>query len=141
MGGHQLWAGPAATHRSPPLFRCPRPRNTTSAIAAGDEVTIWTGNRSLALTHVTSDGRISSFPQIHGTICLRTHSRWNDLVRRRKGGSSCGILQGLGFRLCLPRREQVGPIMSLAVDRNNELWINTATGGTYHLTGAAEPAR
>ena len=26
---------------------------------------------------------------------------------------------------------QFGPVMALAVDRNNDLWINTAAGGTY----------
>ena len=28
----------------------------------------------------------------------------------------------------------MGPVISLAVDRNNELWISTATGGAYHFT-------
>jgi signal transduction histidine kinase/ligand-binding sensor domain-containing protein len=102
------------------------------AIAAGDQGSIWTGNRSLALTHVTSDGRISSFPQIHGTICLRTirdGTIWS-------GGGRDGLLwrsSGSGFSPVHYPEEQVGPIISLAVDRNDELWINTATGGTYHL--------
>ncbi len=30
-----------------------------------------------------------------------------------------------------------GPVISLAVDRNQDLWIATATGGNYHFTHGA----
>ena len=33
--------------------------------------------------------------------------------------------------------EELGPVISLAVDRNHDLWISTATGGTYHFTQGA----
>ncbi len=38
--------------------------------------------------------------------------------------------------------DEFGPVMSLAVDRNHDLWINTAAGGTYRLTRwPLEPGR
>jgi hypothetical protein len=45
-----------------------------------------------------------------------------------------GILQGSGFLPMHYPEEELGPVISLAVDRNNDLWIHTATGGDYHLT-------
>ena len=29
--------------------------------------------------------------------------------------------------------DEMGPVISLAVDRNNELWLSTASGGAYHF--------
>ena len=105
----------------------------TSASLAGDQGSIWTGNLSLPLTHVAADGRITSFPKIAGTICLRLDR--DGTIWSAGGGDACsGILQASAFSPMHYPEDEVGPVISLAVDRNNELWINTATGGTYHLT-------
>src|SRR5215469_1390126 len=41
------------------------------SVAAGDRGSAWTGNRSMPLTRVAADGSITTFPETHGTVCLR----------------------------------------------------------------------
>jgi signal transduction histidine kinase/ligand-binding sensor domain-containing protein len=102
-------------------------------IVAGDLGSIWTGNRGLPLTHVAADGTTTSFPKTRGTICLqadRNGTIWS------AGGSEALLWRSSGaeFSPMHYPEEQVGPIISLAVDRHNDLWISTATGGAYHFT-------
>jgi signal transduction histidine kinase/ligand-binding sensor domain-containing protein len=102
-------------------------------IAAGEQGSIWTGNRSLPLTHVAADGAIKTFPQTGAIICVR--SMRDGTVWAAGGGE--GILwhsAGSGFVPVRYPENEFGPVMSLALDRNNDLWINTAAGGTYRLT-------
>jgi signal transduction histidine kinase/ligand-binding sensor domain-containing protein len=104
------------------------------SIVAGDHGSIWTGNRNLPLTHVAADGSITSFPQTHGTTSLRLDRNgtiWS------AGSDSLWHFSGSRLLAMHYPEEELGPIISLAVDRNNELWISTATGGTYHLTGGS----
>jgi signal transduction histidine kinase/ligand-binding sensor domain-containing protein len=104
------------------------------SVVAGDRGSIWTGNRSLPLTHLTADGRITSFPQIRGTICLRAPG---DGTIWSAGGDD-GLLwrsSGSEFVPMHYPEKQFGPVISLAVDRNADLWINTAAGGTYRFSG------
>jgi signal transduction histidine kinase/ligand-binding sensor domain-containing protein len=101
------------------------------SIVAGDQGSIWTGNRSLPLTHVAADGRITSFPRTRGTICLRVD---RDGTIWSAGGGDALLWRSSGSRfepMHYPE-EEVGPVISLALDRNHDLWISTATGGTYH---------
>jgi signal transduction histidine kinase/ligand-binding sensor domain-containing protein len=106
------------------------------SIAAGDQGSIWTGNRGLPLTRVAADGRITTFPRIRGTICLRIlrdGTIWST-------GSTDALLwrsDGAGWKAMQYPEEVVGPVISLAVDRNQDLWIATATGGNYHFTQGA----
>jgi ligand-binding sensor domain-containing protein len=103
-------------------------------IAAGDRGSIWTGNRGLPLTHVEADGSIHSFPKTRGTLCLQVDR--NGTIWSAGGGDALlWRSSGSGFTPMHYPEDVVGPILSLAVDRNNDLWISTATGGTYHLTG------
>jgi signal transduction histidine kinase/ligand-binding sensor domain-containing protein len=103
-------------------------------IVAGDRGSIWTGNRGLPLTHVAADGAITSFPKTRGTICLqvdRNGTIWS------AGGDEAVLWRssGSGFTPMHYPEEVVGPIISLAIDRNNDLWISTATGGAFHFMG------
>lgn len=102
------------------------------SILAGDQGSIWTGNRSLPLTHVAADGRITSFPKTLGTICLRLD---RDGTIWSAGGVDARLYRssGSGWAPMPYPEEEVGPVISLAVDRNHDLWISTATGGTYHF--------
>jgi signal transduction histidine kinase/ligand-binding sensor domain-containing protein len=103
------------------------------SIVAGDEGSMWTGNRSLPLTRVAADGTLTTFHQIHGTICLRSlpdRSIWS-------AGGGEGLLwhsAGSGFSSMRVPEDELGPVIALAVDRKNFLWINTAAGGTYQFT-------
>jgi signal transduction histidine kinase/ligand-binding sensor domain-containing protein len=102
------------------------------SILAGDDGSIWTGNRSLPLTHVAADGRITSFPKTIGTICIR---RDRDGNIWSAGGADARLYRFSGSRwspVPYPEKE-LGPVISLAVDRNHDLWISTATGGAYHF--------
>lgn len=103
------------------------------SILAGDHGSIWTGNRSLPLTHVAADGRITTFPKTLGTICLRQD---RDGTIWSAGGVDARLYRssGAGWEPMPYPEEELGPVISLAVDRNHELWISTATGGAYHFT-------
>jgi signal transduction histidine kinase/ligand-binding sensor domain-containing protein len=103
------------------------------SIVAGDQGSIWTGNRSLPLTHVAAEGRMTNFPQILGTICLRV---LRDGTIWSAGGREGLLWHSSGSRF-VPMHypeKQFGPVISLAGDRNGDLWINTAAGGTYRFS-------
>jgi signal transduction histidine kinase/ligand-binding sensor domain-containing protein len=102
------------------------------SVLAGDQGSIWTGNRSLPLTHVAADGHITSFPKTLGTICIRRDRNgtiWS------AGGVDARLYRssGSGWSPIPYPEKEVGPVISLAVDRNHDLWISTATGGVYHF--------
>ena len=103
------------------------------SILTGDNGSIWTGNLSLPLTHVAVDGHITSFPKTKGTICLRL-DRNGTIWSAGGGDSTLWHSSGSGFVPMHYPEEELGPVISLAVDRNNDLWVHTATGGDYHLT-------
>ncbi len=101
------------------------------SIVAGDQGVIWTGNRSLPLTRVAADGAITSFPRTRATVCVR-QDRNGTIWSAGGGDSSLWHSDGSGFSPLHYPEETAGPVISLAVDRNNDLWISTATGGAYH---------
>jgi signal transduction histidine kinase/ligand-binding sensor domain-containing protein len=102
------------------------------SIVAGDLDSIWTGNLSLPLTRVAADGTITTFPKTLGSICLR---RLRDGTIWSAGGGQNLLwhFTGAAFSPMRYPEDEFGPVMALAVDRNNDLWINTAAGGTYHF--------
>src|SRR5260221_13368232 len=101
-------------------------------VAAGDRGSIWTGNRSLPVTHVAADGSTRSFPETRGTICVRRDR--NGTIWSAGGGQSrLWRNSGAGFTALPYPEEKVGPVVSLAFDRNNDLWITTGIGGAYHF--------
>jgi signal transduction histidine kinase/streptogramin lyase len=102
------------------------------SILAGDDGSIWTGNRSLPLTHVAADGRITSLPKTIGTICIR---RDRDGNMWSAGGADARLYRssGSGWSPVPYPEKELGPVISLAVDQNHDLWISTATGGAYYF--------
>ena len=102
------------------------------SILAGDQGSFWTGNLSLPLTHVAANGHFTSFPKIRGTICLRVDR--NGTIWSAVGGdSTLWHSSGAEFTPMHYPEDEMGPVISLAVDRNNELWLSTASGGAYHF--------
>ncbi|MGO9437380.1 MAG: triple tyrosine motif-containing protein [Terracidiphilus sp.] len=104
-------------------------------VAAGDLGSVWTGNRSLPLTRLAADGKITSFPETEGTVCLRRDR--NGAIWSAGGGRSQIWRYSRTGLAKLHYPENVGPVVSLAVDRNNDLWISTAIGGTYLFSHGA----
>jgi hypothetical protein len=115
-----------------PLLRC-RFRRQKNMTLAGDRGSVWTGNRSLSLTRVAADGSMTSFPETGGIICIRRDR--NGTIWSAGGGSSkLWRNSGAGFTPLPYPEEKVGPVISLAFDRNNDLWITTGIGGAYHFS-------
>ncbi|MGC2401940.1 MAG: two-component regulator propeller domain-containing protein, partial [Acidobacteriaceae bacterium] len=115
------------------VLRLPAAQEHDFSIAAGEQGSIWTGNQSLPLTHVAADGAIQTFSKTGAVICvriLRDGTVWS------AGGGEGVLWHSAGPRFAPVRypEDEFGPVMSLAVDRNHDLWINTAAGGTYRLT-------
>lgn len=106
------------------------------SLAPGDDGSVWTGNAILPLTRVYPDGHYIRFSKSHNTICARRdyqRTTWsasegpNELWH----ASSAALL-----RIHYPE-EKIARIVSLAVDRNREPWINIRSGTTYHLSHGA----
>jgi len=103
------------------------------SIVAGDRGSVWTGNKSLPLTRVAADGSITSFPETHGTICLR-RDRHGTIWSAGGDPSKLWRSSATGLTPLRYNEERVGPAISLAFDCNDDLWMTTGIGGTYHLS-------
>jgi signal transduction histidine kinase/ligand-binding sensor domain-containing protein len=102
-------------------------------VAAGDQGSVWIGNRSMPLTRVADDGSITTFPETHGTVCLR-RDRNGTIWSAGGGDSQLWRYSATGLTSLHYPEEEAGPVISLAVDRNGDPWISTAIGGTYHFS-------
>ena len=103
------------------------------SVAAGDQGSVWAGNRSLPLTRVAADGSMTSFPETRGTICIR-RDRNGTIWSAGGDPSKLWRNSGAGFTPLPYPEENTGPVISLAFDRNNDLWITTGIGGAYHFS-------
>jgi signal transduction histidine kinase/ligand-binding sensor domain-containing protein len=116
--------------------RLPHAQEHEFSIAAGDGGSVWTGNSSFPLTHVTAEGAITVFPRTRQTIS----------VRRDHNGTIWSAGAG-EFRLWRTSRnglspvrypdENLDPVVFVATDRKNDPWITTLSGKAYHLAGGA----
>lgn len=102
------------------------------AIAAGDPGSVWTGNGSLSLIHATANGSITTFPDIRQTICIR-RDRNGTIWAAGRGSLSRQRLSETKFVAQPYPNQSVVSVVTLAVDRNNDLWISTPGDGTYQL--------
>jgi signal transduction histidine kinase/ligand-binding sensor domain-containing protein len=102
------------------------------SVVAGDRGSVWIGNNSLPVTHVSADGTFTTFPETHGTICLRRDR--NGAIWSADVPSKLWRNSGTGFALLPYPEEKIGPVISLAFDRNDDVWIITGIGGTYHFS-------
>jgi ligand-binding sensor domain-containing protein/signal transduction histidine kinase len=103
------------------------------SVAAGDQGSVWTGNRSMPLTRVAADGSITTFSETHGTICLR-RDRNGTIWSAGGGDSQLWRSSATGLAPLHYPEKDIGPAVSLAVDRNGAPWISTAIGGTYRFS-------
>ena len=79
------------------------------SIAAGEQGSIWTGNRSLPLTHVAADGAITTFPKT-GRDHLSSYSiAMEPSGLPAEGTASCGVLQDQDLYPCTTRKMNLVP--------------------------------
>jgi signal transduction histidine kinase/ligand-binding sensor domain-containing protein len=102
------------------------------SIAAGEANSVWIGNSSLPLTHVTLNSATTTYPAIRHITCIRRDRHgtiWvaGDSIFRRAESSTT-------FKQVHYPEENIARVVNLAVDLNDELWINLQPGQTYHLT-------
>ena len=135
---NSVWVGTNAgfdqlRHTTLSALVFPQTEEHDFAVAAGNAGSVWTGNRGMPLTRVAVDGTITTFPEAHGTVCLRRDR--NDTIWSAGGGDSqLWRYSGMGLTSLHYPEEEAGPVISLAVDRNGDPWITTAIGGTYHFS-------
>jgi ligand-binding sensor domain-containing protein len=103
------------------------------ALAAGDQGSVWTGNASVPLMRVDASGHASIAEKTHDVTCLR-RDRLGNIWSVDDGSVRLWRSSPRGFDPVHYPEENVAGIVSLALDRNNEPWINLRSGPTYHLT-------
>src|SRR5262249_20042377 len=101
------------------------------SIAAGDQGSIWTGNVGRAVTHITADGRMTSFPRTRETICLR-RDRNGTIWSAGAGDFHLWRSSGEGFSPVRYPGEGADSVIALAVDRHDQPWINTRSGKVFY---------
>jgi PAS domain S-box-containing protein len=102
------------------------------AIAAGDDGSVWVGNRELPLTHISKDGHVQVFGKTRQSIAIRRAfdgSIWSSgdaRLWRSTGGDPSLVAFPPG---------DIRSATDIAVDRNHEPWITTFTPDSYHRVG------
>jgi signal transduction histidine kinase/ligand-binding sensor domain-containing protein len=103
------------------------------AVAAGDHGCVWIGSRSLPLTEVCPDGKTRSFSEAGPTLSIQ---------RDFKGGVWSGGMEKLLWRATSDGIEPISyppedkaTASSIAVDKNNDLWIVTFSPNAYRNSG------
>jgi signal transduction histidine kinase/ligand-binding sensor domain-containing protein len=111
----------------------PRNQGHQFAIGAGGANSVWIGNSALPLTRVTEDGRMTTFTKIGRTTCIRRDSRGKIWVAG-EGQPDLWRSSGSTFLPVSHPDQNLERIVSMAIDRNDELWVLMRPGQTYHLT-------
>jgi signal transduction histidine kinase len=104
------------------------------AVAGGDHGCVWIGSRSLPLSEMCPDGKTRTFPETRQTISIR---------RDFKGGIwSSGMSKNFLWRATKNGLEPIpyppndpNVASSVAVDKNNNLWIVTFAPNAYRSSG------
>lgn len=104
------------------------------SVAAGDAGSVWTGNSSLPLTHVTADGAITSFPRTGQTLTLRRDHN-GTIWSAGRGDFHLWRSSPTGFAPLHYPEESLDAVVAVATDRHNNPWIATRSGRAYHLSG------
>ena len=102
-------------------------------IAPGEEGSVWAGSLSLPLTHLEASGVSRTFPAI-GQITTIRRDRNGVIWVASEGSSHLQRSSRDGFEPVHYPREKEQAVVSLAVDRNNELWIALRQLGIFHLS-------
>ena len=103
------------------------------SLAAGDNGSVWTGNATLPVTRLYPDGRFIRFDKSHNVVCLRRDHK-GTIWSAAEGPNQLWRSSLRDFSQVRYPEEKMARIVSLAVDRNNEPWINIRPGTTFHLS-------
>jgi PAS domain S-box-containing protein len=114
----------------------PKTTDHQFAIAAGDDGSVWAGNREQPLTHISKDGHAQVFTRTRQIFAIRRTfdgSVWSSGVGdtslwRTTGGDPSPVAFPPG---------DIRSAVDIAVDRNHELWITTLTPDSYHRVGTS----
>jgi PAS domain S-box-containing protein len=104
------------------------------AIAAGDDGSVWAGNREQPLTHISKDDHVQVFAKTRQCLAIRRAfdgSVWSSglgdaRLWRTTGGDPSPVAFPPG---------DIRSAADIAVDRNHEPWITTFTPDSYHRVG------
>jgi len=116
--------------------RLPHAQEREFSIAAGDRGSVWTGNSSFPLTHVTADGAITVFPRTRQTISVRRDHN-GTIWSAGAGEFRLWRTSDKGLSPVHYPDENLDPVVFVATDRKNDPWITTLSGKAYHLSGGA----
>jgi len=101
-------------------------------IAAGTLGSVWIGGESLPLTHVVGD-QVTSYPSIESLTSLkqdRTGVLW---AAGKENNQLWRGSDGIFKRITYPFQAQQ-PLVALAVDRRNDVWISMRQYGVFRLS-------
>ncbi len=104
--------------------------------AAGDDGSVWAGNREQPLTHISKNGHAQVFTRTRQSLAIRRTfdgSVWSSglgdaRLWRTTGGDPSPVAFPPG---------DIRGAADIAVDRNHELWITTLTPDSYHRVGTS----
>jgi signal transduction histidine kinase/ligand-binding sensor domain-containing protein len=101
------------------------------AIADGNDGSIWTGSRSLPLTHIRPDGSSQIFPSTVQALAIR-QTPHGELFTSGKGAAGLWQIEGTKLTPVRYPRDDIDACAAMAVDRKGDLWINTFTPALLH---------
>lgn len=114
--------------------RLPSTSEHEFAVAAGEKGSVWTGNSNLPLTHVASDGTVTTIPGTRQILSVRRDHR-GSIWAAGTGDAYLWGSSGKGFSPLHYPEENLDAVVFTATDRNGDPWITTRSGRAYHLSG------
>lgn len=105
-------------------------------LAAGENGSVWTGNTRLPLTRVNPDGHFTRLDKSRNAICIRRDYK-GTIWSGTEGPNQLWHASPKGLLPVHYPEEKMARIVSLAVDRNNEPWINIRSGSTFHFANGS----
>jgi signal transduction histidine kinase/ligand-binding sensor domain-containing protein len=104
------------------------------AIAVGDHGCVWIGSRSFPLTEVCPHGKTRTFAETRQTVAIRRDFK-GDIWSSGIGANRLWKTSGDGIEPVSYPAESKAVASSIAVDKNNDLWVLTFTPSAFRRSG------
>ncbi len=114
------------------VLTLPHAQESQIGVASGNSGSLWIGSRTMPLTHVTADGKFTEFPHIR-LLTLVRRDRRGTIWAGSRGEARLWRLVGDHFDAMHYPGEYDAGVSSLALDRNDDLWLLLLGGATYRL--------